>query len=134
MAFYVEPIILAVDDDPAQLLIVKSILEKASHRVLTAPSGLAALELVQTLDEPLLMLVTDVDMPDMSGRALSQELRRTQSDLRVLYLTAHSEKLFAKNALLGSHEAFLEKPVAAAALSEAVRLLLRRPVDPPEPQ
>lgn len=130
--FYIEPIILVVDDDPTQLLIVKTILEKAAHRVMTAPSGLSALEIVLALDEPLLLLVTDVDMPDMTGRALAEELRRTQSDLRVLYLTAYAEKLFGKSSMLQPHEAFLEKPVTAAALSEAVRLLLRRVVDQPE--
>jgi CheY-like chemotaxis protein len=125
-SFYFDSAVLVVDDDPGQLLIVKSLLENAGYRVLTAASGLHALEVMHDLNEPLLVLVTDVEMPDMNGRVLADELRKTQRDLRVLYLTGHSDQLFAKGALLGDRDAFLEKPVSSAALTEAVRLLLRR--------
>jgi len=44
--------------------------------------------------------------------------------LKVLYLTAHSDALFQHTHVLRPHEAFLEKPVSAHALREAVNLLL----------
>lgn len=131
MTFYFEPILI-VDDDPSQLRIVQHFLERGGQRVMTAGSGTEALEIVRSLEEPLLLLVTDVEMPGMTGRALSEELRKTQPDLRVLYLTAYADKLFGKSSLLGDYEAFLEKPVTGPALSEAVRLLLRTVVDGPE--
>jgi CheY-like chemotaxis protein len=133
MTFYIEPVILVVDDDASQLVVVKAFLEKAGQRVMTASSGATALDIARSLEEPLKLLVTDLEMPGMTGRVLADELRKTQPDLRILYLTAHSDQLFGKSSsLLGSDEAFLEKPVTAAALSEAVRLLLRRVADQPE--
>jgi two-component system, cell cycle sensor histidine kinase and response regulator CckA len=63
-------------------------------------------------------------MPEMNGDELARRLRAQDPDLRVLYLTGHSEKLFAERMVLWEHEAFLDKPFTPAALLEAVSLLL----------
>lgn len=123
--FFTDYPVLIVDDDAAQVLIVKSLLERAGYRTLTAPSGLAALEMVHGLAEPLLLLLTDVDMPGMTGRALADAIRSQQPRLPVLYLTAHADALFGQATMLGPGEAFLEKPVTPGALGEAVRMLIR---------
>ena len=126
MTFYVEPFILIVDDDAGHLLVARRMLEKAGHRVITATSGTAALDAARALGEPLMLLITDLDMPDMTGRILVEMLRSQQPDLKVLYLTAHTDGLFDEQPVLGDDDAFLEKPVTGPALAEAVRLLLRR--------
>ncbi|HKT78880.1 MAG TPA: response regulator [Vicinamibacterales bacterium] len=126
MTYYLDAVVLVVDDDRAQMLIVKNLLERAGYRVMTAPSGAAALEVVRTLKDPLQLLLTDVEMPGMNGRALAAEIRALHADIRVLYVTAHTDDLFAQGGLLGAGEAFLEKPASPTELGEAVRMLLRR--------
>ena len=68
------------------------------------------------MKDPLQLLLTDVEMPGMNGRALAAEIRALHPDIRVLYVTAHTDDLFAQGGLLGAGEAFLEKPATPAEL------------------
>ena len=122
------PIVLVVDDDPSQVTLVRSILQKSGFRVLSANSPqdvLAALQAAGEARKGISLLVTDVEMPGMSGAALASELVAKQPGLKVLYLTAHSDALFQQRHTLKSHEAFLEKPVSAEGLRQAVSMLLK---------
>jgi CheY-like chemotaxis protein len=125
VTLHLEPIILIVDDDEAQVLMSRNILGRSGYQTLTATSSLQALEVARALSDPVELLLTDVDMPGLGGRALAAELRSMWPALRVLYLTAHPDVLFRHHQILGPREAFLEKPAAPQALGEAVRMLLR---------
>jgi FixJ family two-component response regulator len=59
-------------------------------------------------------------MPDMTGAALAARIREGDPDLKVLYLTGHPDRLFDEKHVLLIEEAFLEKPVTASGLREAV--------------
>jgi CheY-like chemotaxis protein len=119
------PVVLVVDDDPGQVAIVTSVLKKAGFRVLSASSALAALDLAGGSGVKIYLLVTDLNMPNMSGLALAAELVTKHAELKVLYLTAHANELFRQTHALKPHEAFLEKPVSAHGLLEAVYFLLQ---------
>jgi CheY-like chemotaxis protein len=123
-AFAVPPVVLVVDDDPGQIAIVTSVLKNAGFRVLSASSALAALDIAGGSSARVYLLVTDLNMPNMSGLALAAELVIKHAGLKVLYLTAHANELFRQTHVLKPHEAFLEKPVSAQALLEAVYFLL----------
>jgi two-component system cell cycle sensor histidine kinase/response regulator CckA len=121
-------VVLVVDDDRTQVALLTSFLKKAGYRVVTAPSGvsaLAALEKVGNAGNDISLLVTDLDMPGMDGRAFAQEMRKQHPTLKVLYVTANANDLFQNAPLLGEGEAFLEKPVTQQVFREAVNLLLR---------
>jgi len=124
MTLDVFQVVLVVDDDRGQVAIVTAILQEAGFRVLSASSGTAALDVASGFGESICILVTDLSMPDMSGRALAAELIAKHPELKILYLTAHANDLFRQTSLLQPHEAFLEKPVSANALREAVKMLL----------
>ena len=64
-------------------------------------------------------------MPKMNGDELARRMRAQEPDLKVLYLTGYSDKLFAERMLLWHNEAFLDKPCTLAGLKEAVNLLMR---------
>jgi FixJ family two-component response regulator len=126
------PVVLVVDDDRGQVVLVTSLLQKAGFRVVSASSadqavvGLAA---AGKASEAISLLITDLDMPGMSGRTLAAQLMARHPTLKVLYVTGNADVLFQQGRELGANEAFLEKPVSAPALREAVNLLLqtRRP-------
>jgi two-component system cell cycle sensor histidine kinase/response regulator CckA len=124
MTLEVPPVVLVVDDDPGQVAVVTSVLKKAGFRVLSASSALAALDVAGSSGARIYLLVTDLNMPNMSGLALAAELVIRHPDLKVLYLTAHANELFRQTHVLKPHEAFLEKPVSAHGLLEAVYFLL----------
>ena len=110
-----------------QVAIVTSVLQSAGFRVLSATSAPAALDTARGFGDDIYLLVTDLSMPDMSGRALAAEVKAVHPDVKILYLTAHADDLFHQANELQPHEAFLEKPVSARGLREAVNLLLQGP-------
>jgi FixJ family two-component response regulator len=63
-------------------------------------------------------------MPHMTGPELAVRLRQDNPDLRVLYLTGHTDWLFAKQVTLCDGEAFLEKPCTIVGLRQAVSLAI----------
>ena len=75
-------------------------------------------------EPPFDLLVTDLRMPGMGGDELARQVRQRQPELKVLYLTGFSDQLFRDKGAMWEGEAFLEKPVTATGLLEAVSLLL----------
>lgn len=126
----VSQVVLVVDDDRGQVALVSGILQKAGFRVVSAPSGvaaLAALEKAGEASQAISILVTDLDMPGMTGKAFAARMKKTHPNLKVLYVTSDAEILFQGKRELGPNEAFLEKPVSAPLLKEAINLLLSPP-------
>jgi len=70
------------------------------------------------------LLITDQMMPEMQGHELSRRLRIQNPDLRVLYLTGHSDALFDSKERLWDNEAYLDKPFTMKSLTEAIALLM----------
>jgi CheY-like chemotaxis protein len=133
MKLQVFPVVLVVDDDRGQVALVTSFLQKAGFRVVSANSAedaLAALERAGEASQAISLLVTDLDMPGMSGRTFAAQLMAKHPGLKVLYVTGNADVLFQQGRELGANEAFLEKPVSSQALREAVNLLLRTPRPP----
>jgi hypothetical protein len=120
----VKPIVLVVDDEPAVIQLVVRMLEPGGYEILTAHSGEEALAIGATSTRPIDLLLTDLRMPEMSGRQLATEMRKTQFGLRVVYLTGHCDDLFGDLTLLEPHEAFIEKPISPTGVREAVALHL----------
>jgi CheY-like chemotaxis protein len=117
-------VVLVVDDEREIVEIVTRVLEKDAYELLTAASGAEALVVAAASTRPIDLLLTDLHMPEMSGRRLATELRRTQFGLKVVYLTGHCDDLFGEVTLLEPHEAFIEKPIVPALVREAVCLHL----------
>lgn len=114
--------VLVVDDDAIMLQVIERILRKENYDLLQASSGAAALDLLargQAID----LLITDVSMPEMSGRQLAERVRELFPGLPVLFQTGFSDLLFDDRPDLGDHAAFLEKPFTARGLMEAARLV-----------
>ena len=125
------PRVLVVDDEPPVITIVTRMLARLGCELFTAASGPDALEVYRTLDRPIDLLLTDLQMPKMSGRVLAAMLRSMQPDLKVLYMTGRSDELFGPAKELGPLESFIEKPLSPAQICEAVSLHLYGTLVPP---
>ena len=98
--------ILAVEDEPEVLDVVRAMLASAGHTVMSAASGREALELFER--EPVDVVVTDLGMPGMTGLALAEEVKRRRP-VPVLLLTGWADELDAAHA---RHvDVLLAKPV-----------------------
>lgn len=126
--------VLVVDDEPGVRALARRILEGGGYTVLEAENGAEALTTLNS-PVPIDFLIADLDMPVMRGEDMAKEVRKIRPDLRILYVTAHSELLFKERPELIENEAFLDKPFTVRGLLEAVSLLrtgfLKEP--PPAP-
>jgi PAS domain S-box-containing protein len=120
--------VLAVDDDPDALRLLKEILEAVGATVTTATSGRAALE-IMAMDRPD-VLVADLGMPLMDGFELIQQLRTSGiaavRDIPAAALTAYARSEDRAKALKSGFEMHLTKPIDPAELIAAVKALARR--------
>ena len=115
--------LLIVDDEEPVVKFVDRVLRDAGYKTVTANNGPDAIETARRIGS-VGALVTDVMMPGMSGDELARILRQTEPNLKVLYLTGYSDRLFKEKAVLWADEAFLDKPCTIKGLCEAVSLLL----------
>jgi len=120
--------VLVVDDEEAVRRFVERVLRDAGYKTVVAANGHEAIEVAKQVGQ-LGGLVTDVQMPAMMGDELARLLRQSDPELKVLYLTGYSDRLFREKARLWGDEAYLDKPCSVKALREAVSLLLFGSVD-----
>ena len=116
--------VLVVEDEPAVREVTVRCLRSGGYRVLVARDGQEALEIAARELGRLHLLVTDVVMPGMDGRALANELRRDHLALRVLYVSGYSEEVIAKRGVLEPGVELLPKPFTPSSLLARVRAVL----------
>jgi len=115
--------VLVVDDEESIRRFMAAALVGAGYDVALATDGPEALEIAQR-QGPFDLCVVDLQMPLMTGDEVARRLRRAEPDLKVLYFTGYSDRLFKETTTLSANEAFLDKPVGVQGLLEAVSLLL----------
>ena len=108
--------LLVVDDDPSVLSVVVAILERANFRVLSAPSGADAIKLAGETEQKIHLLLSDVDMPQMSGPDLGAALKKTRPDLRVMLMSGGDYGLL----VLNYGWSYLQKPFVKVKLVQMV--------------
>jgi len=116
--------ILVVEDDLVTARFVTQILRGHGFDVTQAADPVVALKLAAT--QPWDLVLTDVEMPGMTGLELLGALRRAAPDLAVIVMTAHSSLDYAMGALRNSADEFLQKPVRPDHLLAIVTALVDR--------
>jgi CheY-like chemotaxis protein len=124
--------VLIVDDEEPIGLFIERVLRQPGYHTTVAADPYEAIRLAKT-QGPFDLLVTDLDMPDLRGDELARRLRAADPDLKVLYVTGYGDRLFEERAALWEGEAFLDKPVTAQALLEAVGLMIEGRIPEPRP-
>jgi two-component system cell cycle sensor histidine kinase/response regulator CckA len=123
--------LLLVEDDPGVRGLAAQVLEEAGHRVLQAGNGEEALALAASFDGAIALLLTDVVMPGMNGRALAERVRVLQPGIGVLYMSGYTDDMVVRAGVVTEGTAFLQKPYTPETLVERVRALL--PQSAPRP-
>ena len=121
--------ILVVDDEAAIRRLTGQFLGSLGYHVLEASSGPEALQVANEYKEPIALLLTDVVMPNMSGREVAFQLAPLRPEMMVMYMSGHSEEVIAHHGVLSDPASFLQKPFGLADLAVKVRALLDRAVE-----
>jgi CheY-like chemotaxis protein len=106
--------VLVVDDEPELGEAVVRILRAGGYRTLSACGGAQALATGGAQDCDLLL--TDIIMPEMSGRQLAAKIQERRPELPVLFMSGYSDGLIGNAGRLEDDIAFIEKPFTAAQL------------------
>jgi PAS domain S-box-containing protein len=102
--------VLVVEDEPDLLKLMCRILENQGYKTLPARHGGEALILAEKYPAAIDLLITDVVMPEMSGKDLADRLTGMDADLKVLYTSGYTDNAIVHHGVLDDETDFIQKP------------------------
>ncbi len=118
--------ILLVEDEKAIREMVQSVLERLGYHVLSAETPGKAIRLADTHCDTISLLLTDVVMPDMNGRELSERLQKLCPKLQTLFMSGYTANVIAHQGVLDKGIQFMQKPFSVKELSTKVSMILQQ--------
>jgi PAS domain S-box-containing protein len=118
--------ILLVEDEDAVRGLTRKILMQAGYKVLDAKSGEEAIRLCRGHAGPIDLLLTDVVMPEISGKEVADRLLELRPTLRVLFMSGYADEAIVQHGVLDANVKFIQKPFTWLALTRKVREVLNR--------
>jgi signal transduction histidine kinase/CheY-like chemotaxis protein len=116
--------ILVVEDSASVRKLVTYALSQNGYRVLEAATPIQALQILHQSERPVDLLLTDVILPEMSGRILADRMREQGKVRRVLFMSGYEDDLVARQGVLHEGVRLLQKPFLEPELLREVRLAL----------
>jgi DNA-binding NtrC family response regulator len=118
-----ETVLLAEDDSLVRKL-AREVLMREGYIVIEAARGDEALEVASRTAGPIHLLLTDVVMPGMSGRALWEKLSARRTETRVIFMSGYTDDAVVRRGVGDDGLPFLQKPFTFNALAREVRRVL----------
>jgi two-component system, cell cycle sensor histidine kinase and response regulator CckA len=119
-----ETILLAEDSDPLREM-AGEYLQSLGYTVLEAVSGKDALQRAKEFDGTIHLLLTDEVMPEMNGPELANQLTLHRPGIKVILTSGYTDDAIARQGILDSSIAFVQKPYRPKALARKIREVLR---------
>jgi len=116
--------ILVVEDEDLVRVFVRRALEEAGYEVVVAGDGQEALEVFDSLESPVDLVLTDVVMPRMKGPEMAEHLGRISPKTPILFMSGYIDNRVFSGQLAENPELLLRKPFSTAALHQRVRMAL----------
>jgi len=118
--------LLLVEDEEAVRKSYGMILEEGGYRVVEAVNGEDALDRFVEPGAEVDMVITDVIMPKIDGKAFCDAIRKILPDMRVLFMSGYTKEILAERGILVDASDFMTKPVKPFVLLNKVREMLDR--------
>ncbi|HEY1067597.1 MAG TPA: ATP-binding protein, partial [Pirellulales bacterium] len=116
--------VLLVEDDPGVRRLTRRALEALGYRVLEAEDGEEALTVFERSGVTIDLLLTDVVMPRMNGRALAEALASRRPGTKVLYISGYPDEAAVLHDVIRAGSPFLRKPYSSQSLAQKLREVL----------
>ncbi|MFH0785960.1 MAG: GAF domain-containing protein [Pseudomonadota bacterium] len=114
-------VVLVVEDEVSILTLAKRILEELGYTVLPAQTPSKALRLVEENQSQIDLLITDVVMPEMNGKDLSNRLHTLYPGLKTLFMSGYTADVIAHRGVLDEGINFMQKPFSKEIMAVKVR-------------
>ena len=121
-----ETILLAEDEEIVRNL-AREVLKTYGYKVLEAANGPEALSICESYKEKIHLLITDVIMPEMSGRELSAGMAKLYPEIKVLFMSGYTDSAIIHQGVLEEDANFIQKPFPTDELARKVREVLNPP-------
>ncbi len=119
--------ILLVEDEEIVRTMLMEVLLEEGHTVLEARDGQQAIEVAASYSGALDLLITDLVMPNLSGREVCERVQAARPGLRVLFMSGYTSDEVIRGQIAEAHAAFLQKPFRPEALLGKVHEILAAP-------
>jgi two-component system, cell cycle sensor histidine kinase and response regulator CckA len=116
--------VLLVEDEESVRNLVRTILQEFGYTVLEASHGAEALRVAIRHEGPIHVMVTDIVMPLMSGRQLTDKLVTLRPEMKVIYMSGYTDHSIVHSEILRLGAMFLQKPFTSIALTRKLREVL----------
>lgn len=116
--------VLLVEDEPGMLSMAVEILERLGYMVVSATSPGEAISLIEKYPGKIDLLMTDVVMPNMSGRDLAEQLLSQRPDMKCLFTSGYTANVIVHHGVLEKGVHFIQKPFSMRDLARKVREVL----------
>jgi CheY-like chemotaxis protein len=113
--------ILLVEDEPLLLDLLKTMMETLGYTVMATGRPTEAIQLAREYPGVFHLLVTDLIMPEMNGRELSESIRAIRPDLKCLYVSGYTANVIAQHGMVDEGIHFLQKPCTREMLAVKLR-------------
>jgi two-component system, cell cycle sensor histidine kinase and response regulator CckA len=123
-ALYGAETVLLVEDEEMVRKLARQVLEMYGYQVLEAANGGAALLICERHRGEIALLLTDVVMPEMSGRELTGRLLQLRPEMRVLYMSGYTDNAIVHQGVLDEGTDFIQKPFSPDILARKIREVL----------
>ena len=116
--------ILIVEDEDAVRAFAARALSAAGYTVIEAATGVEALERMEEHDGKIDLVLSDVVMPEMDGPTMLREMRKTNKELKIIFVSGYADDAFKRNLDENETFHFLPKPFNLKTLAETVKTVL----------
>jgi two-component system, cell cycle sensor histidine kinase and response regulator CckA len=116
--------VLVVEDEESVRSLVCKTLATQGYNVLEADGPLEAATTIKCYAQPIRLLLTDVVMPQMSGKVLAERMAAQRPEIKVLYMSGYTDDAVVRHGILEANTFFLQKPFTSSTLAQKVRDVL----------
>ncbi|MFO7985022.1 MAG: response regulator [Desulfatiglandaceae bacterium] len=113
--------VLVVEDETSVLHLARRVLENLGYTVLTSAGPVEAMAMTREYEGEIHLLITDVVLPEMSGKDLAGEISKIRPAIRTLYMSGYTANVIAHHGVLDKGVHFIGKPFTSDSLGRKVR-------------
>ncbi len=116
--------ILVVEDEDAVRTLVEESLQNYGYQLISASEGVQALKAAKSYTKTIHLLLTDVVMPNMSGKELAKKIHEIYPDIKICYMSGYTDNAIVRHGVLDKGVHLIQKPFSPPELAQKVREVL----------